>query len=181
MTSSDLRFREVYVSYFNLVHAYCRRRTDPDRAEDATAEVFLVAWRKIDQVPDGDGALPWLYRVAYGEVNNLWRGVSRQKRLREKLNRIEVEVAPSPEEYVVVNQEARLIIEAMNQIRKSHQEVLRLSVWEGLSGSDLAAALDVSADAAKQRLSRARRALVSAYNHLDKDQSSIVARKGGAW
>lgn len=181
VTAFDVRFRELYVSYYRLVHAYCRRRTEADRADDVAAEVFLVAWRKIDQVPDGDATLPWLYRVAYGVLTNAWRGVSRQKRLREKLNVIGVETAAAADEYVVVREEARQILEAIGQLRNSQQEVLRLSVWEGLSGADLAAALDVSEDAAKQRLSRARRALVSAYNRLDSgNRSSIVAQKGGA-
>ncbi len=78
--------------------------------------------------------------------------------------------------------EARQILEAMAQLKAAQQEVLRLSVWEGLSGSELAVALDVTVDAAKQRLSRARRELVEAYNRLETGKkSSLVARKGGAW
>lgn len=182
VTTSDVRFRELYVSYFKFVHAYCRRRTDPDRVDDVAAEVFLVAWKKIDQVPDGSAALPWLYGVAYGVLTNVWRGVSRQKRLREKLNIVGVETVAPADEYMVVRQDARQILEAMNQLKTSHQEVLRLAVWEGLSGSELALALDVSVDAAKQRLSRAKRGLARAYNRLDSEnRSSFVARKGGAW
>lgn len=182
MTNSEVRFRELYVSYFKFVHAYCRRRTDAERVDDVAAEVFLVAWKKIEQVPEGSDALPWLYRVAYGVLANVWRGVSRQKRLRQKLDAIGVARAAPADEYVVIREEARQILEAMGQLKSSHQEVLRLSVWEGLSGAELAVALDVSVDAAKQRLSRARRELVAAYNRLDAgNKSSFVAREGGAW
>lgn len=181
MSAPDARFRELYVSYFKSVHAYCRRRTDPGRVDDVTAEVFLVAWRKIDQVPEGVAALPWLYRVAYGVLTNVWRGVSRQKRLRQKLDAIGVESAAPADEYVVIRQEAQQILHAMDLLKGSQQEVLRLSVWEGLSGSELAVALDVSVDAARQRLSRARRELVNAYNRLDGgSKPSVVTQEGGA-
>ncbi len=182
MTTADVRFQELYASYFKPVHAYCHRRTEPDRVDDATSEVFLVAWRKIDQVPAGSDALPWLYQVAYGVLTNVWRGAGRQTRLRQKLDAYGVGTAPPADEFVVMRHEARQILEAMAQLKASQQEVLRLSVWEGLSGSELAVALDVTVDAAKQRLSRARRELVEAYNLLETGKkSSLVARKGGAW
>ena len=167
VTNADVRFREIYVSYFKSVHAYCRRRTATDKVDDAAADVFLVAWKKIDQVPDGPAALPWLYRVAYGVLANSWRRGSRQRRLQQKLGTLVVETAPSADENVVMRQEARQILEALSLLKKSQQEVLRLSVWEGLSGAELAVALDVSVDAAKQRLSRARRELASAYNRIE--------------
>jgi RNA polymerase sigma factor (sigma-70 family) len=126
--------------------------------------------------------LPWLYRVAYGVLANVWRGVSRQKRLRQKLDAIGVESAAPADEYVVIRQEAQQILQAMDLLKGSQQEVLRLFVWEGLSGSELAVALDVSVDAAKQRLSRARRELTDAYNRLDGGtKPSFVAQKRGAW
>ncbi|HEY7668545.1 MAG TPA: hypothetical protein VIE12_10530 [Actinomycetota bacterium] len=39
---------------------YVLRRTDPEEANDVIAETFTVAWRRLEQVPEGDGALPWL-------------------------------------------------------------------------------------------------------------------------
>src|SRR5688572_29028707 len=49
MSSTDERFLQIYGTYYKEVHAYCRRRTTADGADDATAETFLVAWRKIDR------------------------------------------------------------------------------------------------------------------------------------
>lgn len=181
MTSTDARFAELYESYFKHVHAYCRRRVSSDRVDDAAAETFLVAWRKIDRVPEGSETLPWLYAVAFGVVSNFWRGASRQKRLNKKLDAIGVEPSAPADEFVVVRQETRQILAALAKLRKADQEVLRLSIWEELSNAELAVVLDVAVDAARQRLSRARRNLADQYNRLDSEiPDSPVAQKGGA-
>ena len=53
MTAGDAKFVSVYETYYRNVYAYCRRRTGPDRVDDAVAEVFLIAWRRIGELPDG--------------------------------------------------------------------------------------------------------------------------------
>ena len=80
MTAGDTRFVEVYESFFRLVYGYCLRRTSPDKVDDAVAETFLVAWRRIGDVPIGDAALPWLYGVAYRVLSTQWRARSRRGR-----------------------------------------------------------------------------------------------------
>jgi RNA polymerase sigma-70 factor (ECF subfamily) len=65
------RFRQLYDLHAGLVLAYFKRRTDSETAQDCTAETFLVAWRRIDAVPDE--ALPWLYGVARRVLQNQGR------------------------------------------------------------------------------------------------------------
>jgi DNA-directed RNA polymerase specialized sigma24 family protein len=43
---------------------------------------FLTMWRRIDEVPEGDAALVWLYGVAYRVIGHQWRSVKRRSRLR---------------------------------------------------------------------------------------------------
>lgn len=52
----------------------CRRRTSADTVDDVVADTYLTVWRKIDQVPAGDGCLPWLYGVAYRVLSHQYRG-----------------------------------------------------------------------------------------------------------
>jgi RNA polymerase sigma-70 factor, ECF subfamily len=55
------RFRLIFDQQRRAVLAYVLRRVDdPEDAADAVAETFLVAWRRLDDVPRGDGARPWL-------------------------------------------------------------------------------------------------------------------------
>ncbi|HJQ95375.1 MAG TPA: sigma-70 family RNA polymerase sigma factor [Acidimicrobiia bacterium] len=182
MSSIDDRFRQIYGAYFKEVHAYCRRRTTPDGADDATAETFLIAWRRIDRVPEGPEALMWLYRTARGVVSNTWRGALRQKNLNRKLAGLGLDPVPMTDEVVILRHDADRILQALSRLRAKEQEVLRLAEWEDLSPREIAAVLDISPEAARQRLSRARAGLARHYNRLFSDaHSHSIAQEGGMW
>ncbi len=61
---SDIRLRRLFDAHRLEVLAYCMRRAARWDAHDAAAEVFAVAWRRIDEVPPsprhflGSTALP---------------------------------------------------------------------------------------------------------------------------
>ncbi|MFD0743159.1 RNA polymerase sigma factor [Phytohabitans flavus] len=56
-------FDELYNGhYLDIVRYGVRRLAEVDAAADLAQEVFVVAWRRRDQVPDN--SLPWLYGVA---------------------------------------------------------------------------------------------------------------------
>jgi DNA-directed RNA polymerase specialized sigma24 family protein len=57
MVGPDERFEELYRAHAGAVRSYVARRIGPDEADDAVAEVFLVVWRRLDDVPIDP--LPW--------------------------------------------------------------------------------------------------------------------------
>ena len=182
MTASDSKFAGLYDRYYGHVYAYCRRRVDIDRVEDAVADVFLVAWRKIDEIPEGERALMWLYRVAYRVVGHLWRSSSRTRKLESKLLSLGVESHPTPEGLLIMAQEEQQVIEAASKLRGKDEEVLRLSVWERLNNNQIASILDISDNAVKQRLHRAKKNLTREFNRLQANKTkSHAAQEGGVW
>ena len=59
------RFNALFASYSSDIVAYCGwRAASASDAQDAAAEVFLIAWRRLDELPEGDGARVWLYATA---------------------------------------------------------------------------------------------------------------------
>jgi hypothetical protein len=53
------RFDVLFASYSSDVVAYCSwRAASASDAQDAVAEVFLTAWRRLEELPEGDAALP---------------------------------------------------------------------------------------------------------------------------
>jgi DNA-directed RNA polymerase specialized sigma24 family protein len=53
-SSDDERLTRLFKSEYNSVLAYCVRRVGFDDAEDVAAQVFAVAWRRIDEIRPAD-------------------------------------------------------------------------------------------------------------------------------
>jgi RNA polymerase sigma factor (sigma-70 family) len=177
----DGRFVEIYESFYGFVYAFCRRRVEQSRVEDVVAETFLVAWRRIDEIPDGEDALRWLYAVAYRVVGHQWRGSARQRKLGKKLAVIAVEAATPPDQFVVVSDEAARVLQAASRLKRSDRELLIMAIWDELSYADIASILNIKTSAVKQRVYEARKRLTKEYNRLEKRQiSTPTAQKGGA-
>jgi RNA polymerase sigma-70 factor (ECF subfamily) len=70
---SDLeaRFDGLYRAHFRAVLAYvARRERSSADAADLTAEVFAVAWRRIEAVPEPPDDILWLYGTARRVVSD---------------------------------------------------------------------------------------------------------------
>jgi len=180
--SADTRFLDVYNRFQPHVYAYCRRRTTADMVEDAVADTFLTAWRKSNAIPPGDEALPWLYGIAYRVITHQWRSASRRFRLSRKLASLGATAISLPEDVMVMRQESRQLLSALEALNRTDQEILRLTAWEELTGAEIAAAVGISPGAARQRLYSARKKLADEYNRLENRRTgSPAAEKGGAW
>ena len=79
----------LFQRHYRDVATYVRRRAKPDLVEDVVAETFLVAWRRLDEVPVD--ARPWLLGVARKTLATQRRSGARQRSLLTKL-----EAAPGP-------------------------------------------------------------------------------------
>ena len=47
----EARFEELFREHYRAVRGYALRRAPGDLAQDAVSETFLVAWRRLDDVP----------------------------------------------------------------------------------------------------------------------------------
>jgi RNA polymerase sigma-70 factor (ECF subfamily) len=142
--ADDAVFAELYGRYYRSVRDFCRRRVAADLVDDATAETFLAAWRRIDDVPAGADALVWLYGVAYRVIGHLRRGATRRRRLEDRLRSVARRgAAPPADEAVVGAVERRLVQDAAARLGDTDAEVLRLLVWEQLSVTGIAGVLGI--------------------------------------
>jgi RNA polymerase sigma-70 factor (ECF subfamily) len=154
------RFRTLFESHWDAVARYARRRVDPSAVADVASEVFVVAWRRRDQIPADP--LPWLYGVARRVVANQRRGAARADRLVDRLGQSlpadldEVRRRADPAGTVPA---ALDFAAAFDRLPEADREVLALVGWEGLTGREVATALDCTLGAVTMRLSRARRRL----------------------
>jgi len=173
-------YRRLYEAYHANVLAYCIRRVGRDDAPDLAAEVFAVAWRRLEAVPRGEESLPWLYGVAYRVVSHHWRSRGRRRRLRTKIAALPAAAAEGPEAQLVQRHEYDLVLRAMSRLRALDQEVLRLSVWEEQSHDQVAVSLGSTVPAVRQRVHRAKRALLREFERIGGTvPPSAVAQEGG--
>ncbi|MGC2240781.1 MAG: sigma-70 family RNA polymerase sigma factor, partial [Acidimicrobiia bacterium] len=159
--------------------AYCARRTSPSQVADAVAEVFLVAWRRLDQMPEVDEALPWLYGTAYRVISHQWRSKTRTRRLVQRLLDVDVAETWTTEGIVIHRHEHDQVRLAASRLKPIDQEILRLTIWEELSHAEVGVVLSIDPGAVKQRAYRARQNLTTEYNKLTQERKPPAAQKGG--
>lgn len=149
------RFRTIYdANYSRLVGYAMRRVSSPEDAADAVAETFLIAWRRLDQVPVGVDARLWLYGTARRVLANQRRAGLRRTRLSERLA---VELSTATVNPTDGRDESAAAAHAFRRLSRSDRDLLGLVAWEGLTPSELGSVLGCSANAAKIRVHRARR------------------------
>ncbi len=148
-------FRAVYDAHFDHIARYCLRRLPKVESHDAVSEVFLVAWRRFDSMPTGEGTLPWLYGVARNVVRNVERSRRRSLRVSARMRREPQYADPGPEIQVVRHEEDEMLPRALAQLTPGDREVLRLRAYELLTTSEIAAVLGCSDAAARKRVTRA--------------------------
>lgn len=161
MTGDELQaVTRLYERYAVAVHRYALRRSDRDTAEEITAQVFMVAWRRRAVLPED--ALPWLYGVARRALAEQRRGTARRKRLGERLRRDAVEEdTPGP---VLLDER---LAAALRRLSQRDREALLLRYWEELEPAQMAQAMGCSRATMAVRLHRARLRLRREFEAVD--------------
>ena len=173
MSAQEERFNTLLAAHHHEIQVYCLRRLPVHDANEAAADVFTVAWRRIADVPNGDDALPWLYGVARNVVRNHRRGSMRRIRLAAKAGSVVDEAAQGAEVQVIRHAEHRELLEALRELREDDQELLRLKAWEELPNRTIGEILDISVQAVESRYARA---LARLAKHLKPHQRSLRPR-----
>jgi RNA polymerase sigma-70 factor (ECF subfamily) len=149
-----MRLEGLFERHYPAVLAYALRRGPRSMADDVASETFVVAWRRLDDVPSEP--LPWLYGVARRVLANQKRSSDRGERLSARLKANPTPSPPAPQ--VVGGGE---LLEAIWQLPENEREALMLVAWEGLSPAEAATAAACTRVALRARLYRARRRLAS--------------------
>lgn len=159
----DEKFEGLFRANYPAVRAYALRRTSRDAAQDVVAETFLVAWRRLDEVPSD--ALPWLYGVARRVLANqrraAGRGAALERRLASATPRSQYR---DPGDSAADAEVLRL---ALGRLPEPSREALMLTAWHGLSRARAARAAGCSRAAFAVRLHRARTRLAAELAALE--------------
>jgi len=170
------QFGALYEENYHLILGYALRRRG-DEAADVVAETFLVAWRRLEEIPTGTEARLWLYAVARHVVANHERSERRRERLFE---RVGAELAASVDAAPVASVVSATAI-AFGRLRRDERELLALVAWEGLDAGEIASVCKCSRNAVRIRLYRARRRFVRELERLSaRGKQNARTRRGSS-
>ncbi|SDU38525.1 RNA polymerase sigma factor [Amycolatopsis keratiniphila] len=155
-------FEAFYRAHLDMVHGFVARRVpDPWLAADLTADVFVAVIESAHTFREDRGTpTGWLFGIARNVVNSERRRTARASTAdRENTGRRLLDSAEicRLEDRIGAEAEARRVYRAMDRLPESERSVLELAALDGLSLSDVAGVLGISAVTARVRLHRARR------------------------
>ncbi|MBB4662775.1 RNA polymerase sigma factor [Conexibacter arvalis] len=151
------RFELLYDRHRRAVLGYALRRVEqPADAADVLAETFLVTWRKLDDVPAGSAALPWLLAVARRVLANHRRGARRRGGLAERLRGELTAALPRHGAVPAGDGEQGRLAAALARLPEADRELVLLVGWEELEPSQIAVVLGIPPETVRTRLHRAR-------------------------
>ena len=159
-------FRAFREPVFGLCLHLTGRRAD---AEDVVQEVFLSVYRALPLFRGESRLSTWVYRIAI-------RASLEHRARRRPTEGLDLD-APGPdvEAALVVRDEARRLLVAMDRLSAEHRTVLSLFAIEGLSHHEIASILGVPEGTVWSRLNAARRRLAEVRH----DEACSSTRQAG--
>jgi RNA polymerase sigma-70 factor (ECF subfamily) len=176
----ELRFCRLYEANFRRVQAYAVNRVArPDDVADVVAEVFMVAWRRLVDVPPPPHDRLWLYGTARRVIAKRYRSASRWHNL---LGRLAAEQRPRAQAAQPADDPAReRLLAAIRELKPAYREALLLVHWEQLTYAEAAEALGCSVNAVGIRVHRAKerlRALLGAESQAGRPVPAAIKPNG---
>ncbi len=156
-------FTRIVARYQSLICSIGYSATGSlNRSEDLAQETFLTAWRRLRDLREPANLRGWLCGIARNLASNFSR-----REINEPTHGAEpIEAtldspaaSPLPHEQAISDEEQAILWRAIADIPETYREPLVLFYREHQSIESVCAALDLSEDVVKQRLSRGRKLL----------------------
>lgn len=170
VVSLEQRFSVLYKEQQPDVLAFFLRRLVHEEAVEAAADVFVIAWRRMDDVPEGIDGRRWLFGVARNELRNHARSHRRWGRLITRVGSEPSDAPQLPETVVVRRAEEEETLNALARLKIRDREVILLRLWEEVSFDDIGAVIGCSHHAAEQRYAKALRRLRSVVGPIGHEE-----------
>ena len=165
MGTAELKFDDIYNEYHEKLLRYLQRMVGTNNAEDVTQEVFVKIDKGLKEFKGQSSLSTWVYRIATNAAldriksrahNEECRTVASEEAGNETENVCAEEATLSAEREAIRNEMTECIREFVDKLPDSYRTVIILSELKDLKNQEIAEILDISLDAVKIRLHRAR-------------------------
>jgi RNA polymerase sigma-70 factor, ECF subfamily len=162
-------FTAIYVEHSRAIYYLCLRLLgDPQRAEDATHDVFLKAFRKMDQFRRQASLRTWLYRIAINHCQNLaqsWHERNVHTQADETMWDGLPARTDSPLRVLEIKELGRRIQATLDALPGEYRLLLLLVADKELSYEEIGTLVGQTADAVRGKLHRARKAFAAQFEN----------------
>ncbi len=122
-------FASLYARYARVVHGLLLARVARADVEDLVQDVFLAAWRRLEDLRDAAAFGGWLTTIARH------RATDHQRRAPECVDLPDELATPDT---TVPRSEARAVLETVRALPDAYRETLVLRLVEGMTGPEIA-------------------------------------------
>jgi RNA polymerase sigma-70 factor (ECF subfamily) len=155
-------FDKVYEEHSQAIYYLALRLLgDPTQAQDATHDVFLKAFRKMDSFRGEAGVRTWLYRITINHCQNLqqsWHARHMFSNADDAIWETAGTVSDDPLRVLETKELGQRIQQSLEKLPEEYRLLLLLVADQELSYEEIGALTDQSADAVRGKLHRARKA-----------------------
>lgn len=143
---------------------------DPAQAEDAAHDVFLKAFRKMDQFRGEANVRTWLYRITINHCQNLLQTWHRRNMVSNAEDAV-WETSQSPQESPLRVLETKELGEriqgTLDRLPEEYRLLLLLVADEKMSYTEIGELTGQTADAVRGKLHRARKAFAGIFREIE--------------
>lgn len=170
-TAGSPDFSELYTEHSRAIYYLALRMLgDPTKAEDAAHDVFLKAYRKMDQFRGESSYRTWLYRIAINHCRNLQQAWN-ERHMISNADEGVMATAPSPADsplrVLETKELGQRIQKALDELSGEYRLLLLLVADEQMSYDEVAALTEQTADAVRGKLHRARKAFAQHFKQSE--------------
>jgi len=164
---TEIDFIEIYKEFQPKILHYVARMTGIDEAEDITQEVFQKISLSLEDFKGESNLSTWIYRIATNTALDRFRSKafkhsSAQSTLEDSIEDRNVWVGrpkTTLDQKLIRKEMSECVWEYIEKLPSDYRTIIVLSQFEGFKNREIADILQVSLDAVKIRLHRARASL----------------------
>jgi len=164
-------FGEIYQEHSRAIYYLALRFLgDPQKAEDATHDVFLKAFRKMGQFRGESSWRTWLYRITINHCRNLqqtWHERHMFSNADDAVWENATARTDSPLRVLETKELGQRIQKALDCLSAEYRLLLLLVADERMSHEEVGALTEQTPDAVRGKLHRARKAFAVAFQQTD--------------
>jgi len=166
-SASSAEFAALYDEHSRAVYYLALRYLgDPQKAEDATHDVFLKVYRKLGEFRGDSSFRTWLYRITINHCHNLQQSWNARHLVTNADDAI-WETTPTPTDsplrVLETKELGQRIQRALDGLSAEYRLLLLLVADEELSYDEVAHLTEQTPDAVRGKLHRARKAFAALF------------------